>query len=198
MAQQLPDRHFAGPGAWSALYLFRQPFVVLPFILASLAWGGYLVSLVTAQTGGDAGTVATMLGIALMCGFGFAVLTALPGFAAYRLLTAPKPSWQACSDEEALDEFGANHFLGDEGRGGRLYVTNQRLVFLPHRVNVQLDPCEVFFGDILAVGWRNITRKGQVLSTTLELATKEGDQVFVVKNAFQLAARVDELIAAAR
>ena len=40
-------------------------------------------------------------------------------------------------DESILFETDANHFKGIEAVGGRLYLTNQRLVFVSHQINVQ-------------------------------------------------------------
>lgn len=40
-------------------------------------------------------------------------------------------------EETILFETDANHFKGIEAVGGRLYLTNQRLVFVSHRLNVQ-------------------------------------------------------------
>src|SRR5438477_357458 len=42
--------------------------------------------------------------------------------------------------EEILYSIRANHFLGGEGRGGKLHLTAGRILFTPHRFNVQLDP----------------------------------------------------------
>jgi hypothetical protein len=40
-------------------------------------------------------------------------------------------------DETVLFQKPANHFKGVEGVGGQLYLTNKRLLFISHRLNVQ-------------------------------------------------------------
>src|SRR5690242_4507407 len=45
--------------------------------------------------------------------------------------------------ERLLIEVSANMFRGLEAVGGKLTVTNRRLVFRPHAVNVQTQPEEV-------------------------------------------------------
>ena len=40
-------------------------------------------------------------------------------------------------DEQVIKEAGANHFKGAEGVGGKLVLTNKRLIFKSHRFNVQ-------------------------------------------------------------
>lgn len=42
-------------------------------------------------------------------------------------------------DEELIYEGGANLFRGIEGVGGKLFLTNQRLYFKPHKINVQSE-----------------------------------------------------------
>jgi hypothetical protein len=41
------------------------------------------------------------------------------------------------SDETILLETVANHFKGAEGVGGKLYLTNKRMVFKSHKLNIQ-------------------------------------------------------------
>ena len=40
-------------------------------------------------------------------------------------------------DEQVIKEAGANHFKGVEGVGGKLVLTNRRLIFKSHKYNVQ-------------------------------------------------------------
>ncbi|WP_254157665.1 hypothetical protein [Chryseosolibacter indicus] len=40
-------------------------------------------------------------------------------------------------DEELIKEAGANHFKGKEAVGGKLALTNKRLVFKSHKLNLQ-------------------------------------------------------------
>ena len=48
-----------------------------------------------------------------------------------------------------LEERAASHFLGGEGRGGKLLVTSRRLAFRPHRFNVQLATWSLPLSEIV-------------------------------------------------
>jgi hypothetical protein len=50
--------------------------------------------------------------------------------------------------EDILFQTGANHFKGAEGVGGRLYLTNKRLVFKSHKLNVQNHELSINLKDI--------------------------------------------------
>jgi hypothetical protein len=58
-------------------------------------------------------------------------------------------------NEEILADVPANLFRGIEGVGGRLRITNQRLVFQPHAFNFQKMPLEISLGDIAEATKRN-------------------------------------------
>lgn len=49
----------------------------------------------------------------------------------------------------------ANLFRGMEGVGGKLTITNERLYFQPHSLNIQTQPLELNLKDIAAVENRN-------------------------------------------
>ena len=57
--------------------------------------------------------------------------------------------------EEILADVAANLFRGIEGVGGRLKITNRRLVFQPHAINLQRSPVDISLGDIAAACKRN-------------------------------------------
>jgi hypothetical protein len=52
------------------------------------------------------------------------------------------------TDENILFETGANHFKGAEGVAGKLYLTNQRLVFKSHKFNIQNHELSINLSDI--------------------------------------------------
>jgi hypothetical protein len=56
-------------------------------------------------------------------------------YAAKRLYE--KAQVETTSNEIILKEAGANHFKGKEGVGGKLVLTNKRLIFKSHKFNVQ-------------------------------------------------------------
>jgi len=57
--------------------------------------------------------------------------------------------------EKILADRVANLFRGIEGVGGRLKVTNKRLIFEPHAVNIQKQVLEVPMNQIKEVNTRN-------------------------------------------
>jgi hypothetical protein len=193
-ALRLPDRSHVGPGLRGALFLFRQPFMLWPGLLATAACiAGVGLLGVRAPSGPVGATV--MLGLMTpLIGFGFAALTGLPGFMLYRALATRAPELCLDAGEQALLTARANHFLGDEGRGGRVSVTNSRVVFVPHRFNVQLAGCAVALDDVTSAKWRTILGPGgSPLSSVVELETTGGTEVFVVDRAEHVATFVDAL-----
>lgn len=55
-------------------------------------------------------------------------------------------------DEDVLFETPANHFKGVEGVGGKLYLTNTRLIFKSHKLNIQNHQLEILLTDIKEFG----------------------------------------------
>jgi hypothetical protein len=53
-------------------------------------------------------------------------------------------------DEEILADVVANLFRGKEAVGGRLKITNRRLLFEAHNFNVQRQPAEISLSDVTA------------------------------------------------
>ena len=53
--------------------------------------------------------------------------------------------------EEILGKFGANLFRGIEAVGGRIIITNRRLLFESHRVNLQRKPVAIPLDEIAGV-----------------------------------------------
>jgi hypothetical protein len=51
-------------------------------------------------------------------------------------------------DETILFETGANHIKGAEAAGGKLYLTNKRLVFKSHKFNIQNHELSISLLDI--------------------------------------------------
>jgi hypothetical protein len=194
LLQQLPDRSFADASFRAALYLFRQPFVLVPGLLASFGWGWILLAPIIQNGRVSLDAVAMVVGLALLCGFGVGALVGLSAFLAYQFFTNPIPKMAPRDGETTIEVLRANHFLGDEGRGGKLYVTSTRLAFLPHRLNVQLARVELPYDEVVLVGWRQIVRAGNVLGTTLEIETHERADVFVVKNDRAVAERIASLV----
>jgi hypothetical protein len=119
------------------MFVFRLRLLWMVVAVASTIWIGTLWTL--AVRNGKTPEPLLMIGIGLLCGAGTAALTVLPGFMIYRYFYTQPPEFRAEAGEQPRMELPANHFLDGEARGGRLHVTDRRLVFVPHRYNVQLD-----------------------------------------------------------
>lgn len=90
----------------------------------------------------------------------------------------------ACDGETLLRQGPANHFKGIESVGGRLYLTNRRLLFRSHRLNVQNHELSIGLGDIEAA-WP--ARTAWVVPNGLRVATAGGVERFVVEGRKQWA-----------
>lgn len=55
------------------------------------------------------------------------------------------------NDERLIFETPANHFKGIEGVGGKLFLTNKRLVFKSHKLNIQNHELSINFSEIMKV-----------------------------------------------
>ncbi|HEY5406740.1 MAG TPA: GRAM domain-containing protein [Ginsengibacter sp.] len=55
------------------------------------------------------------------------------------------------ADEKIIFETPANHFKGAEGVGGKLYLTNKRLVFKSHKLNFQKHELSIPLNEITKV-----------------------------------------------
>lgn len=82
-------------------------------------------------------------------------------------------------DENILFETPANHFKGIESVGGKLYLTNKRLVFKSHKLNIQNHQLSILLTDI-----ENIDRHKTLglVNNGLSIKTSEGQtEKFVVE-----------------
>ena len=64
-------------------------------------------------------------------------------------------AFQLKEGEELLAGVGANLFRGIEGVGGRMKITDRRVLFEPHAINIQRQPAEIPFEHIAEVRKRN-------------------------------------------
>ena len=82
------------------------------------------------------------------------------------------------SGEQVLAEKAANLFRGIEAVGGRMTVTNQRIFFEPHMLNIQTIPAEIPLAHVAEVGKRNTLG---IIPNGLSIITKGGEEYrFVV------------------
>jgi hypothetical protein len=71
-------------------------------------------------------------------------------------------------DEHIVFESAANHFKGIEGVGGKLYLTNKRLIFKSHKLNIQNHQLAINIADISGIGrfkTLGLVNNGLIVST---------------------------------
>jgi hypothetical protein len=84
-------------------------------------------------------------------------------------------------DEKLIFETAANHFKGAEGVGGKLYLTDKRLVFKSHKFNVQTHELCIPINKIAKVERYKVL---SVVNNGLRIQTTEGiTERFVVEKA---------------
>src|SRR6185369_3359976 len=186
MAERLPDRAPGLDGFRPALFLARQPFLAWTATAGCIAtWFWFLTLLMNRGRPITLNGVVILVVLGPVMGYGLAVLTALPLFLVLRAFRA-KVVWAAAAGEDVLTTRTANHFLGDEGRGGTLHVTTRALVFVPNRFNVQLTVSRVAWADVRGAAWYRIVTPRGVLSQLLVVRTASGEERYVVQHPEQL------------
>jgi hypothetical protein len=87
-------------------------------------------------------------------------------------------SFELKQDEEILADVAANLFRGIEAVGGRMKVTNYRVLFEPNAINLQKMPAEIPLEQIAEVRNRNTMR---IVPNGMLIRTKAGiEYEFVV------------------
>lgn len=84
-------------------------------------------------------------------------------------------------DENVLIETPANHFKGIEAVGGKLYLTNKRLIFKSHKLNIQNHELFIDLPDIKSVDRHKtlgLVNNGLLITTSQNMKEK-----FVVEQA---------------
>lgn len=75
------------------------------------------------------------------------------------------PTLELLPNESMVIEAGANHFKGIEAVGGKLTLTDQRLVFISHKFNIQKNREEFDRSSIFEVKPHHKFSKGIILTT---------------------------------
>jgi hypothetical protein len=119
---------------------------------------------------------STSTGIVLGSAAGLFFGLSLATFAAWQAsrFTADDPDLQG---EQLLKQGAANHFLGWEGVGGWLYLTDKRLLFRSHRINVQNHALSMPLAEMVDV---QTCSTAWVVPNGLRVVTARGDERFVV------------------
>ncbi|MBU6154309.1 MAG: hypothetical protein KGP28_08420 [Bdellovibrionales bacterium] len=82
------------------------------------------------------------------------------------------------NNEQIVKKGVANLQKGFETVGGSLILTNQRLVFEPHKINVQRGPIEIEIHSIQAVAkvWTKFLNLIPLIPNSLEVHTRAGQK----------------------
>jgi hypothetical protein len=122
-------------GFW---FMLTRPAVLGLSVLGTLGMA-VLLWFSSVENGNDPTEFLLMFcGISLMCGVGFAALVAGPVWMA-RKARSSKPVLALVEGEQVLEEWPMNHFLGLESRGGRGYLTERAIHFVPTRFVFQTE-----------------------------------------------------------
>lgn len=115
-----------------------------------------------------------LLGLATGAFFGIGI--AASTFAFQKRLERDPP---VVDGEEMLFQAPANHIRGIEAVGGWLIITDQRLLFRPHRINIQKTEWSVPLQELIRVEPR---RTLGIFPNGLRAVTASGEERFVVED----------------
>ncbi|WP_299015643.1 GRAM domain-containing protein [uncultured Polaribacter sp.] len=82
-------------------------------------------------------------------------------------------------NEMVNDEIFANLFKGIEGVGGKIFLTNERLIFKSHSLNIQKGQTNIKYSDILSVSKK---KTAKLFNNGIKLITKKGTTYKFVVN----------------
>lgn len=106
---------------WITALTFGVPWIILMVVFNSIIKGEFTLGILVSTTIG--GLVAGLL-------FALTMQYAAKGL-------VKKVVMNVADDEQIIKEGSANHFKGREGVGGKLVLTNRRLIFKSHQFNMQ-------------------------------------------------------------
>lgn len=99
---------------------------------------------------------------------------------------------ELAENERVIREGGANVQRRWEAVGGRLFLTNVRLVFSSHSFNVQTGPVEIPLADIREVTpcWTKFLGVLPMVPNSLAVSTGQAEHRFVVHGRSEWAAAI--------
>jgi hypothetical protein len=147
---------------WIVATAFSLPWAILMIIYDSIVKGGLTIS----------SLVWTLIG-GLIAGILFALTMQYVAGRLYK-----KNTVELADDERVMKEGPANHFKRKEGVGGKLVLTNRRLIFKSHKINIQVHQHHFDLGQIERV---KTTRTLRFLENglTVELTNNESHKFIV-------------------
>ncbi|MFT5583380.1 MAG: hypothetical protein ACI9VR_000958 [Cognaticolwellia sp.] len=126
-----------------------KPFSIFLFLSPILTIGAWFLIAATLAPPQPL-SLAWKIGLSLLFGVVPAALIALFWTMA-RGLFLPKPQLELQNGEVLVGHAAANHRVGMEMRGGRIFATSHALHFLPHRFNVQQDAASMPWDQVRLV-----------------------------------------------
>lgn len=147
---------------WITAVMFGLPWTIIMIIYNSIIMSGPTIRII----------VTTIIG-GLVAGLLFALIMQ---YVAKKLFK--KIIIEIADNENIIKEGGANHFKGKEGVGGKLVLTDKRLIFKSHKFNIQIHQENFDLGQIQKL---QITKTFGILENglTLELITNDRHKFIV-------------------
>lgn len=124
----------------------KRSVVLCGVMLAAVA--GAIFVWLAAQNGRPLSQIVLAGFIGAFSGVVFVGLCSLFAWFIGRVREGPPARPDMLLGEEPLAEVRANHFAGEEARGGRLLLTSKRVIFQPHRFNSNRAPVVLELGGI--------------------------------------------------
>jgi hypothetical protein len=154
-------------------------------LVGSASWYALFDS--TAHNAPQPPSTVLMGGMSVFLSLACAVLISLAHMVARGLMSTLPAARLEAQREIVLASVPANHRVSIEARGGRLFVTNQALLFTPHRFNFSQAVWRTPLNSIVRVH----------SSSGLNVQTRDGVvHRFVVPQPTDLAARLAEMVEA--
>jgi hypothetical protein len=86
---------------------------------------------------------------------------------------------ELAQNEEIEIEGPANLFRGIEGVGGKLFLTNKKVVFKSHKINIQKGQTDIFYENIKEI----IKRKtAKIIDNGIRIKTNDGNEFDFIVN----------------
>jgi len=82
-------------------------------------------------------------------------------------------------NEKVEEEIFANLFRGIEGVGGKIFLTNDRLIFKSHSLNIQKGQTNIDYSEISSVGRRKTMK---IINNGMKILTNKGQEYCFVVN----------------
>jgi len=83
-------------------------------------------------------------------------------------------------EEQLIEEYSANLFRGLEGVGGKIALTDKRIIFQSHKVNIQTGETTIKIIDIQSYKIKN--KFWNLLNNEIKIFTDLGDYRFIIQN----------------